>query len=211
MAAASGLLAATSGPAAAAGAPTSIKYYLHSDRAAGAGSCSPRSFFLSTHAADGSDGGTGCGAAAGLPLDEVFYEAGAPVTNTFATNDNDPSLPLTLDGTRDITGEIASQTWTAGVGTGAGQVTYDVDVQITDADGNTDDLGTATNTVTVVPPGSTFKVPFDLPASSFSSFDGTQVQQVSLTVTYRGANVNAQAERYNGSSYFILPLHPQMS
>jgi hypothetical protein len=190
---------ATAGAATAATTSTSVKYYLHSD---GCGATNPQSFFLSTSATGHGDSGDGCGIIGGLPLGEAFYQLGVPTTTTFSTAANEPTLPLTLDASQPITGVIGTQSWTGVVG-GAGQVTADVDVSAVDSNGNTTDLGSASETISALPTSSTYSIPFSVKVDP--SLAGLQLVQVTISVTLHGLNENAAAEAYKGASYLVIP------
>ncbi|HWH27941.1 MAG TPA: hypothetical protein VNU26_03090 [Mycobacteriales bacterium] len=150
------------------------------------------------------DTSDGCGFIGGPPLDEIFYQLdGAPFTVNDFTTEN--GVPLVVDASRDVSGVIATQSWT-GTG-GIGEVVVDIEMFGTRIGSNgrpqSVELGSGTFSTTALPTETVYEVAFtlDLP----DALQGTELQSITLTYAPRGANWNAQAAKYNGSSFVDVP------
>ena len=144
----------------------------------------------------GGDGATGCGTIGGLPFDEVFGEA-----EPFATSGK--GLPLNLDPTRKVTGQLAAGSWIGNGTGGVGQVTFDVALFGTAANGEKLDFGSTTVSAAAAPGKDVVLVPFELKVPARAS--SAAVKGLVLEVLQRGANVGMSAKQLDGDSYVVLP------
>lgn len=152
----------------------------------------------------GTDSANGCGTIGGIPLDEALHTLGAGARSRDFTTEN--GVPLTLDASRDVTGVIATRTWTGFVG-GVGEVVLEVTLTGTHRkpDGKlaTKALGGGTFRKAASPTAARVDVPIslDVPAE----LDGLEFTSLTLNLVTRGANVNAGAQSLNGTSKITLP------
>src|SRR5579885_318656 len=107
--------------------PISTKFYLNGNAAAGKCTETPT---LSTKL--DSSGSEGCGLY-GVPAEEVFYQAGSPITTTYSTTKGD-GMPMLVDAKRKITGQVGTSSWTGVVG-GLGTADLDLDVDAVTSSG----------------------------------------------------------------------------
>jgi len=140
------------------------------------------------------DGGDGCG----LILDQVGPVGDAAPQATFTDYPAIDAMPLALDGTRPITGQVSL------TGAQVGIAEVDVDAQAL-VGGNAVDLGSTTATAVLDPTGDSTPVPFSIPSNS--TLDGSDVQALDLRVTIHGPNVYSGFVALSGASYVDLPSY----
>jgi hypothetical protein len=191
--ASTGVASATDAPKTSA---TSSTFYLRQEgcgTTAEAGRLEPKS---------SSDGATGCGTVGGLPADEALAQLGATAADgdTFATVGK--GLPIKLDGSRKITGQLAAESW-FGSGAGAGTVSFDVALAGVDAKGKGIDFGTTSVSGSITPGENVVMVPFTLTVPGNAV--GTPIKSLSLSVFAHGANFGYSAKHLDGDAYIVLP------
>lgn len=150
----------------------------------------------------GGDSATGCGTIGGLPFAEI---AGAP--EPFSTVGK--GLPITLDASKKITGQLAAGSWYGAGAGGAGQVAFDVALTGTTVSGMAIDFGSATVTGTASPGQDVVLVPFTLSVPAGAA--GARVKSLTLSLLQRGANVGMSAQQLDGDSYVVLPTKPAVA
>ena len=152
----------------------------------------------------GKDGSDGCGFIGGPPLDEAFYLADGTTLSVYDFTTVD-GVPLTLDASRDVSGVLATRSWT-GTG-GAGEVVMDVALFATRIGTNgrpqSVPIGSGTFSTTALPTSTVYKVPFTLDVPD--TLAGVEVTSLSLSVAPRGLNWNAGAQSYSGTSLMTVP------
>ncbi|MFP5219181.1 MAG: hypothetical protein ACLGIG_05510 [Actinomycetes bacterium] len=147
----------------------------------------------------------GCGVIGGLPLDEAIYQLdGAATMEDFSTVDG---VPLTLDAARDVSGVIATQSWTGVVG-GVGEVVVELEMYATTVDPVTNKmksvvLGSGSFSTQALPTATVYEVPFTFDVAD--ALQGVELRSIVLSVGVHGANWNASAAKYNGSSFVDVP------
>ncbi|MBV9098238.1 MAG: hypothetical protein JO079_09285 [Frankiaceae bacterium] len=176
--------------------PISTKFYLNGNAPAGKCTESPS---LSTKL--DSSGSEGCGLE-GLPLDEVFYQAGSPNTTTYATTKHD-GMPMVADTKRKITGQVGTSSWTGQVG-GLGTVVVDLEVDAITSTGQSVVISTQTLKANVTPAGPAAE---NLPWSAAwpASLAGKTLVSFSVSTTIHGDYINQGAKHYQGDSFVIVP------
>ncbi len=144
----------------------------------------------------GGDGATGCGTIGGLPLNEVTRP-----TKSFSTTGK--GLPITLDASRKVVGQLAAGSWVGNGSGGLGQVAFDVSLVGTSATGAKLSFGETTVTGTATPGNDVVLVPFTLtvPATAGKA----ALKSLVLQITQRGAHVGMSAQQLDGDSYVVLP------
>ena len=176
--------------------PISTKFYLNGNAAAGKCTEYPT---LSTKL--DSSGSEGCGLE-GLPLEEVFYQAGSPDTTTYATTKHD-GMPMIADVKRKITGQVGTSSWTGVVG-GLGTVVVDIEVDAVTSTGQSVVVSTQTLKTTVTPAGpAVANLPWS--ASFPASLAGKTLVSFSVSTTIHGDYINQGAKHYQGDSYVVVP------
>lgn len=149
----------------------------------------------------GTDSADGCGVIGGLPVNELFHQAGVDFPDSYTTENG---VPLTVDAAQDADGVIAVQSWTGLVG-GVGEVVVDVTLDgIDKATNKFVILGSASATVLATPGLNTqVDVPFsiDIPDTA----QAKELKSLTLTVNTRGANLNASAYKFEGASKITIP------
>ena len=140
-------------------------------------------------------GATGCGTIGGLPIDEAIGGEAEP----FATTGK--GLPVKLDATKKITGQLAASSW-IGFGAGAGEIAFDVSLTGVDVTGKTVDFGETVATGAITPGEQVAVAPFELtiPGTASKPF-----KSFTLNVFQRGANIGYSAKQLDGESYLVLP------
>ncbi|MGH2709731.1 MAG: hypothetical protein ACRDH9_00800 [Actinomycetota bacterium] len=143
----------------------------------------------------GSDEYDGCGSAAGLPTREVL--GGSLI---FTTSDG---MPVLLDASKNIAGQVRGESW-VGPGTpGVGQVKADVDITGVKANGQSVVIGSgvfeALNTGT---DGVNIPYSFDIAAN----LDRVQLKDVTIEVLIHGVNWNSGNLGLEGDSHLTLPI-----
>lgn len=176
-----------------AAAPLTSKFYL---RAEGCGTTQEPGRLEPKAGADGSDG---CGTVGGLPIDEVFAQADSVSFEDYDTGK--AGIPVKLDATRKVTGQISVGSW-FGVG-GAGQVVVDLALTARTTAGKTIDFGTVRVSKTPTPSEAIVSMPFTftVPASGKNA----TLSHITLSVGAHGANVGWSAKSLNGTSYLVIP------
>lgn len=198
-AAATGLLAASS--ALAVPVEDTTTFFL---RANGCGTTAEAGRLSTESGAPDQDTTDGCGVIGGLPLDEAIYQVdGAAAMEDFSTVDG---VPLVVDAARDISGVIATQSWTGVVG-GVGDVVVDIEMFATTIGSNGKPksvvLGSGSFTTQALPTGTVYEVPFTFDVAD--ALQGAELRSIVLSVGVHGANWNATAAKYNGSSFVDVP------
>jgi hypothetical protein len=141
----------------------------------------------------GTDAGDGCG----LIVDQVG-PAGDADQGSFIDFPASDGMPVSLDGTKAIKGEISL--------TGAQVGRADVDVTLAAlVGGQPVTIGTATGSAVLDPTGNDTPVPFTIQPNA--SLDGSDVQALDLRVHIHGPNVYSGFISLNGASYVDLPSH----
>lgn len=176
--------------------PIATKFYLNGN--ADTGSCT-ESPTLSTKLDSG--GSEGCGTE-GIPLDEVFYQAGAPDFTTYATTKSD-GMPLRIDVKRKISGQVGTSSWTGTVG-GVGTVNVDLEVDATTTTGQSIVISSQKLQATLAP-GGPAAVNLPWTAAIPGSLAGKTLSSFSVSVAIHGAYLNQGAKHYDGDSFVIVP------
>lgn len=145
----------------------------------------------------GTDGATGCGTIGGVPLNELLGADPEPYATT------GKGLPITLDASKPVTGQLAAGSWVGNGAGGAGAVSFDVALVGTTAGGQRVDFGSTTVSGTATPGQDVVLVPFSLavPASAKNA----TLKALTLSLVQRGANVGMSAQQLDGDSYVVLP------
>jgi hypothetical protein len=149
---------------------------------------------------NGSDGYDGCGASFGLPLNEVNHQVYGTPADRFTTRDG---VPVTLDATRDVAGELRAEAWFDEDAPGLGQIVVDIMVHgITTTNagvqlGSTTEEAMNTGVYGV-------KIPFtlDIPAG----LNRLTLKSLSIDVRVRGVNFNSSNLGLDAESKFTLPI-----
>lgn len=144
----------------------------------------------------GGDGATGCGTIGGLPFDEI---AGSPEPFTSSGK----GLPINLDTSRPVTGQLAAGSWVGNGAGGIGEVVFDVALVGTTAAGAEVDFGSTTVSGAAAPGEDVVLVPFELKSPGVKG--STVLKSLVLEVTQRGANLGMSAKQLDGDSYVVLP------
>ena len=142
----------------------------------------------------GGDGATGCGTIGGLPFNELMGSA-----EPFSTNGK--GLPINLDASRKVTGQLAAGSWIGNGAGGAGSVEFDVSLVGTTVSGAKVDFGSTTVSGSASPGQDVVLVPFELSVPA----GNTVVRSLVLEVLQRGANLGMSAQQLDGDSYVVLP------
>lgn len=176
-----------------AAAPLTSKFYLRANGCGAdqeAGRLEPKA---------GGDTSDGCGTIGGIPIDEVFARAESAIFDDYDTGK--AGIPVKLDSTRKVTGQISVRSWT--VPTGAGQVVVDLVLTARTTAGKTIDFGTVTVSKTVAGSPSVVSLPFTFNVPS--SAKGATLSHITLSVAQHGANLGYSAKSLNGTSYLVMP------
>jgi hypothetical protein len=141
----------------------------------------------------GTDAGDGCG----LIIDQVGV-VGDVDQAAFIDFPASDGMPLALDGTKPISGQVAL--------TGAQVGLAEVDVTLAAlVGGQPVTIGSATGTAVLDPTGNDTPVPFTIQPNV--SLDGSDVQALDLRVHIHGPNVFSGFVSLNGASYVDLPSY----
>jgi hypothetical protein len=142
---------------------------------------------------NGTDAGDGCG----LIVDQVGA-AGDADQGSFIDFPASDGMPVSLDGTKAIQGQIAL--------TGAQVGLAEVDVTLAAiVGGQPVTIGSATGSAVLDPTGNDTPVPFTIQPNV--SLDGSDVQALDLRVHIHGPNVYSGFISLSGASYVDLPSH----
>jgi hypothetical protein len=176
--------------------PISTKFYMNGNAPSGKCTETPS---LSTK--PDSSASEGCGTE-GIPLDEVFYQAGAPAPTVYSTTKND-GMPLIVDVKRKITGQVGTESWTGTVG-GAGTVQVDLEVDATTTTGQSIVISQQKLSATLSPTGpAVTNLPWT--AAIPGSLSGKTLSSFTVSVTIHGAYIDQGAKHYDGDSYAVVP------
>lgn len=145
----------------------------------------------------------GCGTIGGLPFSEVIHQAEGATPDSFDTVGK--GLPITLDATKKLTGQVSALSWYAGLVPtgGVGQITFDVTATAVTTAGTSIDFGSVTVSASGAPRQDVVSAPFSLTAPA--SANGAKLKSLSLGVVLRGANVGYSAYAFGGQSYVVVP------
>ncbi|MGH2709730.1 MAG: hypothetical protein ACRDH9_00795 [Actinomycetota bacterium] len=159
----------------------------------GEGCGATEEFWLSVES--GTDGYDGCGIIGGLPLNEAIGSASA-----FESRDG---VPLLLDASKNVTGQIRAESWFGDGTPGVGLVSVDVTLTGRKTTNQSVTIGTdtleGTNTGA---DGVNIPFTFDIPAN----LDLVALKAVTIDVLVRGANYNSSNLGLSGDSHFTLPI-----
>lgn len=144
----------------------------------------------------GGDSATGCGTIGGLPFNELLGSA-----EPFTTSGK--GLPINLDPSRKVVGQLAAGSWIGNGAGGAGEVAFDVALVGTNAAGEKLDFGSTTVTGTALPGEDVVLVPFELAVPATAS--KAALKSLTLEVLQRGMNLGMSAQQLDGDSYVVLP------
>jgi len=143
--------------------------------------------------ASGTDAGDGCG----LIINQVGV-VGDVDQAAFIDFPASDGMPLALDGTKPISGQVAL--------TGAQVGLAEVDVTLAAlVGGQPVTIGSATGSAVLDPTGNDTPVPFTIQPNV--SLDGSDVQALDLRVRIHGPNVYSGFVSLNGASYVDLPSY----
>ena len=141
----------------------------------------------------GTDAGDGCG----LIINQVGV-VGDVDQSAFIDFPASDGMPLALDGTKPISGQIAL--------TGAQVGIAEVDVTLAAlVGGQAVTIGSTTGSAVLDPRGNDTPVPFTIQPNL--SLDGSDVQALDLRVQIHGPNVYSGFVSLNGASYVDMPSH----
>jgi len=141
----------------------------------------------------GTDAGDGCG----LIINQVGV-VGDVDQSAFIDFPASDGMPLALDGTKPISGQIAL--------TGAQVGIAEVDVTLAAlVGGQAVTIGSTTGSAVLDPTGNDTPVPFTIQPNL--SLDGSDVQALDLRVQIHGPNVYSGFVSLNGASYVDMPSH----
>jgi hypothetical protein len=142
---------------------------------------------------NGTDAGDGCG----LIVNQVGL-VGDVDQSAFIDFPASDGMPLSLDGTKAITGQIAL--------TGAQVGLAEIDVTLAAlVGGQAVTIGSTTGSAVLDPTGNDTPVPFTIQPNL--SLDGSDVQALDLRVKIHGPNVYSGFVSLNGASYADVPSH----
>ena len=164
-----------------------------------AGKCT-ESPSLSTKPDD--SGSEGCGIE-GLPAEEVLYTLNGGPTYTDYTTTAKDGMPLIVDASRKITGQVGTSSWTGLVG-GLGEVDVDLEVAATTTTGKTVIISNQVLKATVTPAGKDVEnLAWSAPIPA--SLKGTTLKGFRVSVDIHGKFVNQGAKHYKGDSFVVIP------
>lgn len=154
---------------------------------------------------NGADGYDGCGSVGGVPFQELIHQVDGPRPKTFSTRGEKDGVPVTLDGTRDITGQIRGESWFSGLlpVPGVGQVVVDVTVYGIDSANKVVTLGSATEEA-INTGHEGVQVPFTIDIDD--ALSGVELKSLSIDLELHGANYNSGNIGLEGDSNFNLPI-----
>ena len=141
----------------------------------------------------GTDAGDGCG---------LILNAVGPVgdvdQSSFIDFPASDGMPLALDGTQPIAGQISL----TGAQVGLAEVDVTLDALV---GGNAVEIGSATGSAVLDPTGASTPVPFTIQPST--SLDGSDVQALDLRVHIHGPNVYSGFVALSGASWLDMPSY----
>lgn len=148
------------------------------------------------------DGATGCGTVGGVPLGEAEYQTGAAAADGDTYTTVGKGLPIKLDGTKKITGQLAAESW-VGAGAGAGEISFEVALTGVDVSGRSIDFGETSVTASITPGDAVALVPFTLAVPPQAA--GAKMKTLALSVLQHGANLGFSAKHLDGDAYIVFP------
>lgn len=141
----------------------------------------------------GTDAGDGCG---------LILNAVGPVgdvdQSSFTDYPASDGMPLALDGTKPIDGQISL----TGAQVGLAEVSVTLDALV---GGNPVEIGSGTGSAVLDPTGASTPVPFTIQPNA--SLDGSDLQALDLRVTIHGPNVYSGFVALSGASWVDMPSH----
>lgn len=149
------------------------------------------------------DSADGCGTIGGVPLEEVFHQAGAASADDYSSTKK--LIPFVLDGTRKVTGQVAAMSWVGAGGVGA--VDWDISLSGTTASGRSVVIGSTTATTSAAGTDEVVLAPFALTIPRSAS--GQTFKSFVLTVSQHGANLGYSSKKLSGDSYVVIPARPR--
>jgi hypothetical protein len=159
----------------------------------GSGCGATEVFWLSVES--GTDEYDGCGIIGGLPAQEVFQEA-----SVFPSQDG---LPVLLDASKNVTGQIRAESWFGDGTPGVGQVQIDVDLSGTKTTNQNVAIGSAAvEALNTAADGVNVAFSIDIPAN----LDRVALKALTFQVLIHGANYNSGNLGLSGDSKFTLPI-----
>ena len=164
------------------------RFYLRRD---GCGTSSDNPHLSTTN---GTDAGDGCG----LILDQVGLVGDAAPQATFTDYPASDGMPLPLDGTQPISGQVSL----SGAQVGLAEVDVTLEALI---GGNAVTIGSGSGSAVLDPTGASTPVPFTIAPNT--SLDGSDVQAMDLRVTIHGPNVYSGFVALSGASYVDVPSY----
>ncbi len=165
----------------------------------GTGCGATQNFWLSS--TSGEDEYDGCGVIGGLPVQEVIHQVDGPSPDTFQAQDG---VPVILDASRDVTGQIRAESWFGDAVPGVGQIKVDVELSGSTSKGQFVVIGSHSSEVLNTGAGGT-NVPFTIDVPDLS--DKVQLSDLTFTVEIHGVNWNSGNLGLSGDSRFTLPTY----
>jgi len=172
----------------ATSAAATSRFYLRRD---GCGTTSDNPHLSTTN---GTDAGDGCG----LILDQVGLVGDAAPQATFTDYPASDGMPLALDGTQPINGQVSL----SGAQVGLAEVDVTLEALI---GGQAATIGSGSGSALLDPTGTSTPVPFTIAPNT--SLDGSDVQALDLRVTIHGPNVYSGFVALSGASYVDVPSY----
>jgi len=195
-----GLIAASGPPAIATHEfeyiPTTTRFFMRNDSTA----CPGTPFLSQTSAASE----PGCGFQGGAPFGELYHN-GAPVASTIKTyttrSDDEPaSVPVYLDATKSITGNVTVVATAQTNRMAVGQVRVDTTVRAKTSTGQIVTFGT-NSTTKIVDPTNSAQTDFPFTFDPADNLDKVRLDEVTVVVDIRGWHVLTGYHRLNGQSF----------
>lgn len=144
----------------------------------------------------GGDTATGCGTIGGLPFNEL-----AGTSKPYSTTGK--GLPINLDPSRKVIGQLAAGSWVGAGAGGVGTVTFDVSLVGTSASGERLSFGETTVSGAASPGKDVVLVPFELTVPAAAN--KAAVKSLTLEILQRGTHLGMSAQQLDGDSYVVLP------
>ena len=160
----------------------------------GEGCGATEEFWLSVE--QGTDGYDGCGIIGGLPLNEAAGSAAG-----FESRDG---VPLLLDASKNVTGQIRAESWTGDGTPGVGLISIDVTLSGTKTTNQGVAIGADTlESTNTGADGVNVPFTFDIP----DNLDKVALKALTIEVLVRGANYNSSNLGLSGDSKFTVPMY----
>jgi hypothetical protein len=145
-------------------------------------------------------GGNGCGFIGGTPVNTPLVLLGEPLIDTYSAEDG---IPVKLDGSGEITGEVAVWSWTGVTGAGVGLVV--IEGQLTGmANGQFQNFGTYEGEVLATPADDYVSVEFAFEVPD--ALNEANLTSLSLDVNVWGAYADSGVHTAGGISSVTLPI-----